>query len=257
MTLKVRSFAGRRQCRAAITALCLLAPSSFDGPALAAAAGLAPPAVQALKCPGNLPSSLASTGNARQLVSVEAANASTTVATLQLWQRGGSCWAAASPPWTALIGRNGFSDHHREGDGTTPVGIFGIGPVIYGNAPDPGTQEPYHRLVCGDWWDEDPTSAGYNTFKHVLCGEQPPFGGDSEALWTETVAYPSFAVIDYNTHPVVPYAGSGIFIHADIGEPTAGCVSIPLGHLDRLLRWLDPRRSPVVVMGPVSQIGDL
>ncbi len=191
------------------------------------------------------------------MVTVEAPNANTSLATLQLWQRDGSCWTAASAPWGALIGRNGFSDRHREGDGTTPVGIFGIGPVIYGNAPDPGTQEPYHRLVCGDWWDEDPTSAGYNTFRHVPCGLQPPFGGDSEALWTETVAYPSFAVIDYNTHPVVPYAGSGIFIHADIGEPTEGCVSIPLGDLDRLLRWLDPRQSPVVAMGPADQIANL
>jgi len=64
-------------------------------------------------------------------------------------------------------------------------------------------------------------------------------------------------VVEYNTRPVVRYAGSGIFIHADTGEPTEGCVSVPLGDLDRFLRWLDPRQSPVVVMGPASQIGDL
>jgi L,D-peptidoglycan transpeptidase YkuD (ErfK/YbiS/YcfS/YnhG family) len=257
MTLKVRSIGGRREAQAAVVIAWLVVLGSLAGPALAAPTTPRAAAEKAQGCPGNLPSWLASTGNAHQLVSVEAPNASTTLATLQLWQRAGSCWAAASPPWRALIGRNGFSDHHREGDGTTPVGIFGIGPLIYGNAADPGTQEPYHRLVCGDWWDEDPTSAGYNTFQHVPCGEQPPFGGDSEALWTETVAYPSFAVIDYNTHPVVPYDGSGIFIHADIGEPTAGCVSIPLGDLDHLLRWLGPSQSPVVVMGPASQIDNL
>jgi L,D-peptidoglycan transpeptidase YkuD (ErfK/YbiS/YcfS/YnhG family) len=257
MTQNPRSIAGRRQGRAALAALWLVVFGIVAGPATPAWARPAAPDEKAIECPANLPTRLASTGKARQLVSVEAPNASTSLATLQLWQRTGSCWAAASPPWRAVIGRNGFSDHHREGDGTTPVGIFGIGPVIYGNAPNPGTQEPYHLLVCGDWWDEDPTSAGYNTFQHVPCGQQPPFGGDSEALWTETVAYPSFAVVEYNTHPVVPYAGSGIFIHADIGEPTEGCVSVPLGDLDRFLRWLDPRQSPVVVMGPASQIGDL
>lgn len=257
MTLKIRSIAGRRQGRAALAALWLLASGTVAGPALPAWARPARPTEKALACPGNLPTRLASTGKSRQLVSVEAPNGGTSLATLQLWQRTGSCWAPASPPWRALIGRNGFSDHHREGDGTTPVGIFEIGPVIYGNASNPGTQEPYHRLVCGDWWDEDPTSAGYNTFQHVPCGQQPPFGGDSEALWTETLAYASFAVVDYNTHPVVPYAGSGIFIHADIGAPTEGCISVPLGNLDRFLRWLDPRQSPVVVMGPASQIGNL
>jgi L,D-peptidoglycan transpeptidase YkuD (ErfK/YbiS/YcfS/YnhG family) len=259
MTLNIRFIAGGRQARAALVAVLFVVSGALAaaGHGLPAQASPPPSTENALACPGNLPARLASIGEARQLISVEAANSATSLAALQLWQRTGSCWVAASPPWSALIGRNGFSDHHREGDGTTPVGIFAIGPVIYGNAPNPGTKEPYHRLVCGDWWDEDPTSAEYNTFQHVPCGQQPPFGGGSEALWTETVAYPSFAVVDYNTNPVVPYAGSGIFIHADIGEPTDGCVSVALGDLDRFLRWLDPKQSPVVVMGPASQIRKL
>ena len=167
---------------------------------------------------------------------------------------GGRCWGAAGGPWTAFIGRNGFSDHHREGDGTTPTGIYGIGPQIYGNAPNPGTIYPYHRLVCGDWWDEDPTSASYNTFQHVPCGQAPPFGGASEALWTETAAYPSFAVVDYNNRPAIAYAGSAIFVHADIGTPTSGCVALPLAELDRLLRWLVPGLRPAVVIGAAAEI---
>ena len=171
-----------------------------------------------------------------------------------MWKWDGRCWQAAGGPWTASIGRNGFSDHHREGDGTTPTGIYDIGPEMYGNAPDPGTEFPYHRLVCGDWWDEDPTSAGYNTFQHVACGQAPPFGGASEALWTETSAYPSFAFIEYNAHPVVAYAGSAIFVHADIGVPTAGCVALPRADLDRVLRWLVPGLHPAIVMGPAAEI---
>src|SRR5580658_5877642 len=150
MITKVRSIAGRRQARAALAALCCLAPVAVAGPARAAQAKGAAPAKKAPTCPEGLADKLASTGKARQLVTVEAPNEATSLATLQLWQRAGSCWVSASPPWSALIGRNGFSDHHREGDGTTPVGIFAIGPVVYGNAPNPGTKEPYHRLVCGD-----------------------------------------------------------------------------------------------------------
>ncbi len=205
-------------------------------------------------CTASLPGVLATTGGATQLIIVEAPAASATVATVELWQRRGRCWTAVAGPWTGRIGANGFSDHHREGDDTTPTGLYRIGPVVYGNAPNPGVRGAYRQLGCGDWWDEDPASAAYNTFQPLACGQQPPFAGDSEALWTETVAYPSFAVVEYNDHPVVAGAGSAIFVHADIGRATAGCVSLPLGDLDQLLRWLDPAAAPAIVMGPTGEL---
>lgn len=205
-------------------------------------------------CPSNLASRLATTGASRQLITVDGPSYDSTAATVEIWQRAGPCWIPSGGPWTGRVGENGFSDHHTEGDGTTPTGLYGIGPVMYGNASDPGVHEPYHLLVCGDWWDEDPRSAQYNTFQHVQCGQTPPFGGGSEALWTETQAYPSFAVIDYNTNPVVPYAGSAIFLHADTGTATNGCVSLPLAELDNVLRWINPADSPAVVMSPASKI---
>jgi L,D-peptidoglycan transpeptidase YkuD (ErfK/YbiS/YcfS/YnhG family) len=124
---------------------------------------------------------------------------------------------------------------------------------MYGNAANPGVRYPYHVLECGDWWDESPTSAEYNSFQSVPCGENP-FGGDSEALWTETAPYPSFAVVQYNIDPVIPGAGSAIFLHASTGVPTNGCVSLPLDDLDQLLRWLQPGNSPAIVMGPGNEI---
>jgi L,D-peptidoglycan transpeptidase YkuD (ErfK/YbiS/YcfS/YnhG family) len=125
---------------------------------------------------------------------------------------------------------------------------------MYGNSPNPGTQYPYQQLVCGDWWDETSTSPTYNTFQFVPCGTTPPFGGDSEALWTETGVYASLAVIEYNTDPIVPGAGSAVFLHATGGGATTGCVTIPVGDLDAVLDWLDPSDSPLIVMGPTSEI---
>jgi L,D-peptidoglycan transpeptidase YkuD (ErfK/YbiS/YcfS/YnhG family) len=205
-------------------------------------------------CAPTLASRLASTERATQLITVDAATASTTSATVTLWSRTSGCWTIAGGPWSGRIGGTGFSDHHREGDQSTPTGVYTIGPIMYGNAANPGVRYSYHSLVCGDWWDEDPSSRTYNTFQHVACGQKPTFGGDSEALWQETVAYPSFAVIDYNTAPIVSGAGSAIFIHADVGGPTAGCVSLPVGELDTLLRWLQPAASPLIVMGPDAEI---
>jgi L,D-peptidoglycan transpeptidase YkuD (ErfK/YbiS/YcfS/YnhG family) len=198
---------------------------------------------------------LRETDEAGQLVTVEATGFGANVATVELWQRKGGCWGSAGGPWPALIGDNGFSNHHREGDGTTPTGIYRLGRTVYGNDPNPGYRGPYHRLVCGDWWDEDPVSPRYNTFQHIQCGQNPPFGAGSEPLWRETTYYPSLAVVDYNVHhPVVPYAGSAIFVHADTGVATTGCVSLPINDLDEFLRWLDPSMSPTIAMAPAGEL---
>jgi L,D-peptidoglycan transpeptidase YkuD (ErfK/YbiS/YcfS/YnhG family) len=186
------------------------------------------------------------TGTAGQLVTVDAPSAAGTTAAVRLYRRDGRCWRRIAGPWPAHVGRNGLSAHHREGDGTTPLGTFPIGGVAYGVAADPGTRLAYHVLVCGDWWDEDPASPTYNHFRHVRCGSAPPFHGGSEALWLQPAAYAHFGVIEYNATPVVPGRGSGIFIHVDVGRPTNGCVSLPASHLVELLRLLRPAAAPVV-----------
>jgi L,D-peptidoglycan transpeptidase YkuD (ErfK/YbiS/YcfS/YnhG family) len=191
---------------------------------------------------------LHASGPARQLVTVDAPSARSTTAVVRVYVRAGRCWRGVAGPWPAHVGRSGLSARHREGDGTTPLGTFRLGAVAYGTGLDPGTKLAYHVLVCGDWWDEDPGSPTYNSFRHVACGTSPPFHGDSEALWLQTHAYAQFAVIDYNTSPAVPGAGSAIFIHVDVGEPTNGCVSLPAADLDELLRLLRPADAPVVAI---------
>jgi L,D-peptidoglycan transpeptidase YkuD (ErfK/YbiS/YcfS/YnhG family) len=194
------------------------------------------------------------TGSAAQLVTVETSSYRTTYATVTLWSRRGGCWTKVAGPWSARVGRSGLSDRHREGDGTTPTGVYAIGPVVYGIDQDPGVHLAYRRLVCGDWWDEDPASAGYNSFRHVACGARPSFGGGSEALWRQTRAYRQFAVVQYNVAPAVPGRGSAIFVHHDTGSPTNGCVSLPSSRLLSLLRWLRPESAPRIAIGTAVQI---
>ena len=211
----------------------------------------------AAHCRADLAQRLRSTDGASQLLTVEAPGTGFTVAHFDVWQRVGACWSHVWGPWPALIGWGGFSAHHREGDGTTPIGTYPLGVKVYGNLANPGYRGPYHELACGDWWDEDPLSPRYNTFQHVPCGRGPTFGGDSEALWTEGNYYPAFIVVLYNVHPVVPYAGSAIFVHASTGQPTTGCVSIPWPDLEKLLRWLRPAARRVIAMGPLDRFPDL
>jgi L,D-peptidoglycan transpeptidase YkuD (ErfK/YbiS/YcfS/YnhG family) len=212
---------------------------------------LAALALGAASCPSNLANDLPSTASsvAQQLITVEAASARATYAAARIWKRVDGCWLAAGGPYTARVGRNGVRANKREGDGSTPAGVFPIGRTMYGNSPNPGVVYPYVRLRCGDWWVEDSRSRVYNTFQRVGCGRKPPFKVTTPDMSTSPRAYAQLAVIDYNTHPVVPGRGSGIFLHVQIGKATSGCVSLPRAALIRVLRWLDPSALPQIAIG--------
>ena len=211
-----------------------------------AAAQIAVSAVLAA-CPSNVANDLRPQPPGTQLITVQAATARTTHASLQTWRRVRGCWRPVAGPFAARVGYNGLSGNRREGDGTTPTGTFRIAPTMYGNAPNPGVRFRYRRVVCGDWWDEDPASPTYNSFQHVRCGRRPPFRVKSLGMWQQARAYPYLAVVEFNMRPVVPGRGSGIFLHAQTGGPTQGCISLRRAALLRVLRWLardaDPRIS--------------
>jgi L,D-peptidoglycan transpeptidase YkuD (ErfK/YbiS/YcfS/YnhG family) len=206
------------------------------------------------ECTPSLVSELVSTGTSTQLVTVLAPRKSSTRATLQLWRKTGECWVEAAGPWQAWRGGRGVSEDRREGDRTTPAGVFGIGSVMYGVAPNPGVRYRYHRIVCGDWWVEDSRSPFYNRFQHVPCGSKPPFRVTDEDMSRSPTAYRHFAFIRYNVDPVVPRLGSGIFLHASTGRPTLGCVSLALPNLVTTLRWLRPEAEPLIVIGTRAMI---
>lgn len=184
----------------------------------------------------------------RQVIIVHAATAATTYAVVETFQKAAG-WHRAYPPMHARIGARGFSDHHVEGTPNTPTGMYPIGPTMYGIDADPGVRYPYHRLVSGDWWNENPQSSAYNTFHH---GTGP--GGASEALWRTYPAYRWFAEVRYNV-PAVPGRGSAIFLHADTGGPTEGCVSLGADDLRSVLTWLDPAAQPRIVLAPDTALG--
>lgn len=212
-------------------------------------AAVAASAALAAGCPSNLANGLDVPAAAQQLVTVEAKVARTTHATLRTWRRAGRCWVAVTKPMGARLGKNGLSANRREGDGTTPTGVYPFGDRMYGVAPDPGVRYPYRRLRCGDWWNEDSSSSTYNSFQHVPCGREPPFSSSSDGMWQQPVPYAHLAVVEFNMNPVVPGRGSGIFLHAQTGGPTIGCISLRRDELVRVLRWLRPAAKPHIAIG--------
>jgi L,D-peptidoglycan transpeptidase YkuD (ErfK/YbiS/YcfS/YnhG family) len=201
---------------------------------------------------------------ARQLIVVSSPTADPPgyLASFRAYQRSGphAAWRAVFGGWQAETGSGHLvpASARREGDHATPIGVYGIGLTMYGDQPNPGgLHYAYHRLVCGDWWDEDPYSPRYNRFVYVPCGITPGFAAWSEPLWTETVAYPYFAVIEFNTEPVVAgerAPGSGIFLHSWVGGATEGCVALPEAELLKVLRWLRRSAHPVIEIGTDGEV---
>ena len=82
----------------------------------------------------------------------------------------------------------------------------------------------------------------------------PPFRVATPDMSKDRRAYPYLAVVEFNMHPVVPGRGSGIFLHAQTGGPTNGCISLRRGELLRVLRWLSPDAIPHIAIGTRAQL---
>ena len=180
----------------------------------------------------------------RQLITVSAASGGATYATLTAYRRSAGHWRRVLGPWTARIGRGGFAGpgRKREGDGRTPSGTFGFG-FFFGVLPDPGVRFRYRQSQPYDFWDDDPGSPRYNEWVDQRRADP---GLSPEPM--DVSGYDYGAVIAYNTART-PGLGSGIFLHVNIGIATAGCVTLPMDELLRVLRWLNPARSPQIRMG--------
>ncbi len=185
------------------------------------------------------PAALEGVGNAGQVVLVTAGAYGEATAGLTTWLRTADGWVQVHGRWTANVGRAGFAPpgEKREGDGRTPSGTYGFG-FAFGVQPDPGVSLPYRRVTPSVVWVDDPSVPSYNLWVD---------GGRGEAMYV-TPAYDYGAVIAYNTTRT-PGLGSAIFLHVSTGGPTSGCVSLPADRLLDVLRWLDPARAPVIVMG--------
>ena len=67
-------------------------------------------------------------------------------------------------------------------------------------------------------------------------------------------AYDYGAVIAYNMSPIVPGAGSAIFLHVSTGGPDGGLRVAPTSELLAVLRWLSPAAQPRIIMGTAATI---
>ncbi len=168
-----------------------------------------------------------------------------------LWENGTGGWVRAWECAAAVAGRAGFAapGAKREGDGCSPSGIFGLS-LAFGYAPQADTMLPYRRCTAADRWVDDPESPDYNRWVTA-----PHPARSAERMRRDDALYEFGLVVDYNRDPVVPGAGSAIFVHVrdERGGGTAGCLALPRVEMVALLRRLRP--GAVVVFNPAALTG--
>ncbi|WP_335933969.1 L,D-transpeptidase family protein [Streptomyces sp. PTD5-9] len=143
-------------------------------------------------------------------------------------------WRAVTSRWAAHNGLNGWADKHAEGDLRTPTGVYGL-TAAGGLFEPPETVFPYEQdpayTVSGEGFDGEPLEGSFDYVVAIDYNRTPGVSPLDQA------------------RPLGQERGGGIWLHVDHGGPTQGCVSLSVEHMKELLRLLDPRKNPVVVMG--------
>jgi L,D-peptidoglycan transpeptidase YkuD (ErfK/YbiS/YcfS/YnhG family) len=172
---------------------------------------------------------------------------------VDLFEKGTSGWGPVNGRIDGVAGPHGLAPRgeKREGDGRTPSGVFSI-KRGFGYFPLE-TKLPYIVLTPDLIWVDDPRSPEYNRL--VSLDRVHP--ASYETMRRKDDLYKYGVVIEYNTDPVVSGLGSAIFLHIwrDSDSPTAGCVAVSEENMLRILRWLDPAKAPVAVLGAEEVCG--
>ena len=127
----------------------------------------------------------------------------------------------------------------REGDETSPIGVWTIREILY--RPDvypegPVTALPSRPIAPSDGWCDAPEDRAYN--RPVTL----PYPASAERLWRDDHCYDLVGVLAHNDDPPIPGRGSAVFLHlARDGYPgTEGCVALARDDLEALLAIARP-----------------
>ena len=175
-------------------------------------------------------------------------------------RQGDEPWQVARGPYRATIGTNGFvsPEVRTEGSDTTPIGVFDITGAFGGQAAPSGTRLPYDviGIQYQDCWISDQNDPAYNRWvlRPVCEGQNVKLGDRSSTIFKSAI------IFDFNATDRVPGRGSALFIHSAVTDDngnmrtTFGGIALHDGDVRDLIKWLDPKANPRLVMGPESQL---
>lgn len=135
-----------------------------------------------------------------------------------------------------------------EGDKKAPIGIFKLS-KIFGYSIRNNFNMPYlhtsKNLICVD----DSNSNKYN--KIISMPNEKP--KSFEFMKRNDLQYELGIVVEHNKNAEFK-RGSCIFIHVEKEKnaPTAGCTSMNLEYLIKIVNWLDSSKNPILIQIPKS-----
>jgi L,D-peptidoglycan transpeptidase YkuD (ErfK/YbiS/YcfS/YnhG family) len=140
--------------------------------------------------------------------------------------------------FACTVGRGGFTDAKREGDGATPLGVHRVVGMLYRPDRIAARSLPDWALPIrpGDLWSDDSTDPDYNLMVSA------PHDYSHEALRRADPLYDLILITDWNWPEATAGRGSAIFLHRWRGPccPTAGCVAFA----PKDLLWIAQRLRP-------------
>lgn len=156
-------------------------------------------------------------------------------------KRNAEVWQASygEKTWRAAVGHSGIRRDKVEGDGASPAGRWPIRRVLYRAdklAAAPVSVFDTATIQPDDGWCDAPQHPDYNRPVRL------PFAASHEDMWRDDDLYDIVVVLGYNDAPIVPGAGSALFLHvasADYGS-TAGCASMTRADLLEFLSLAAP-----------------
>tara|TARA_B100001109_G_C18793473_1_gene441279 strand:+ start:21 stop:512 length:492 start_codon:yes stop_codon:yes gene_type:complete len=131
------------------------------------------------------------------------------------------------------LGKNGIRSNKKEGDLSTPKGIFSIKKLFYRSdrIKNINTKIKKVKLKKNMGWCNDPLHKKYNSLINIKNKIK------HEIMYRADTKYDLLLVIDYNLKKPIPFKGSAIFIHLTKNyNPTAGCIALKRNDMIILLK---------------------
>ena len=134
------------------------------------------------------------------------------------------------------IGKRGISNKKKEGDLTTPKGIYKVKYVLYRKDRVKKIKTKLKKIIIKKnmGWCDDVRSNNYNKLIKL------PFNYSHEKLYKKENIYDIILVLNYNMNPIIKNKGSAIFIHVSKKnyKKTEGCIALKKTHLIKILKEL-------------------
>ena len=121
------------------------------------------------------------------------------------------------------VGKKGFCKNKKEGDYTTPKGIFNLGNIYYraDRIKKPQSKLKTIPIKRDMGWCDDPKSKFYNKLIKIRKKSKLNY----EKLFRKDYKYDLILVVKYNYEKVVKHKGSAIFLHLTKNyASTKGCI---------------------------------